>query len=135
MAVLGLGVDLVEVERFAREATRQGADFAAAFLLPAEIDRTSRDPHPDAARAAHFAVKEAFWKALGTGLRGRLTWHDLEVVPAAGRDLALVLRGEAARLAAARGIDQVALSLTRTRGHAAALVVVAGDGRSAAPRE
>lgn len=135
MAVLGLGVDLVEVERFTREATRQGADFATAFLLPAELARANRDPHPDAARAAHFAAKEAFWKALGTGLRGRLAWHDLEVVPGAGRNAALVLRGEAARLAAARGIDRVALSLTRTRGHAAALVVVAGGGRSAAPIE
>jgi len=133
MAVLGLGVDLVEVERFTREAARQGADHATAFLLPAEIERTSRDPHPDSARAAHFAAKEAFWKALGTGLRGQLAWHDLEVVPAAGRGLDLVLRGEAARLAAARGIDRVALSLTRTRGHAAALVVVAGGGSSAAP--
>lgn len=134
MAILGLGVDLVEVKRFEREEARQGRDFARAFLLPAEIDRANRDPRPDAARAAHFAAKEAFLKALGTGLRGRLAWHDLEVVPRAGRSAALVLRGEAARLAAERGIDQVVLSVTRTRGHAAALVVIAGGGRAAGVR-
>jgi holo-[acyl-carrier protein] synthase len=132
MAILGLGVDLIEVKRFEREEARQGGDFARAFLLPAEIDRASRDPHPDAARAAHFAAKEAFLKALGTGLRGRLKWHDLEVVPRAGRGVALVIHGEAARLLAERGIDQVELSLTHTHGHAAALVVIAGGGRTAA---
>jgi holo-[acyl-carrier protein] synthase len=125
MVILGLGVDLVEVERFAQEEARRGAGFVATVLLPAEIDRSSRDPHPHAAHAAHFAAKEAFLKALGTGLRGRLGWHDLEVEPRAGRST-LVLRGEAAHLAAERGIEAVELSMTRTRGHAAALVVVAG---------
>jgi holo-[acyl-carrier protein] synthase len=135
VAVLGLGIDLIEVARFARETARAGDGHAAAYLIPAELDRTQRDPRPDAARAAHFAAKEAFWKALGTGLRGRLSWHDLEVVLDAGREATLVLRGDAARLASARGIEAVALSVTRTRGHAAALVVVTGGGNAAAQFE
>ncbi len=138
-AILGIGVDLVPVERIARGEARQGPDFLAAILTPAELERCAGEgrgvngTHRAARAAAFFAAKEAFLKALGTGLVGRLSWHDIEVVPDGRRGrAALALRGEAARLAAeggnrkrgrdacfggrARGGDGRRLELVQSRG-------------------
>ncbi len=131
-AILGLGVDLVEVARFSAEEARHGPDYLTAVLRPAEIERSRREAHPHAAHARHFAAKEAFLKALGGGFRGRLSWHDLEVHAVSGAEPALILHGEAARLAAEKGIAHIQLTLTATDEHVAALVIVSGREAPAA---
>ena len=127
--ILGIGVDLVAVDRIARGEAQQGPDFLAAILTPAELERCRRGGVNGVRRevraASYFAAKEAFLKALGTGLVGRLSWHDIEVVPEGRRGrAALALRGEAARLASEAGIGNVETTLAVTARHAAAMVVV-----------
>jgi holo-[acyl-carrier protein] synthase len=126
--ILGIGIDLIAVERIARGEARQGPDFLAAILTASELERCRREEHGggrEARAASFFAAKEAFLKALGTGLIGRLSWHDIEVIPEGRRGrAALALRGEAARLAAEAGIENVDATLTVAAGHAAAMVVV-----------
>jgi len=125
--ILGLGVDLVEVARFERQRSRHGPGFLDEILLASELERCRRTPRPNSSYAAHFAAKEALFKALGTGKSGRLSWHDLEVVVPGDRGApALALGGEAARAAAEMGVDDVRLSLATTARHAIAMVVLAG---------
>jgi holo-[acyl-carrier protein] synthase len=83
--------------------------------------RRLRDPFP--AYAIRFAAKEALLKALGTGLVGRMSWRDIEVVDEA-RGARLQLTGETRSAAARLGVGRVHLSTARAADHAAASVVL-----------
>jgi holo-[acyl-carrier protein] synthase len=124
--ILGLGMDLVEVARIASSLERFGERFLTRILRPEEIaycrSRAVAAPHV----AARFAAKEAIAKAFGTGLGAQLGWLDLEVVRRPGGAPGVALHGAGAALLAARGGRIVHLSLTHTRGHAAAVAVLEG---------
>ncbi len=115
--MLGLGVDVVEVSRFARRDRR----FLDRLFTPAE----RRYCEGRAARAAHyaarFAAKEAVLKALGTGLTDGMRWRDVEVVRAASGAVSVRLSGAVRRRAGRR---RVHLSLSHAGGIAVAAVVI-----------
>ena len=137
--ILGVGIDVVDVARFARAAARQDG-LVEALLTPPEIDACRRLARPDAAMSGCFAAREAMLKALGTGLVGRMSWQDMEVVAGSSGDgpprapFSLKLRGAVGEAAAARAVRRTHLAITTTRGMAAAVVVLEGDadpGRAA----
>ncbi len=107
----------MEVARFEHAIARHGEDFLLEFLLPSEL--TYRRPRLLPMSAVQFAAKEAFFKALGTGKRARMSWHDLRVrsdgPPADGR-LAIDVSGETARLTASLGLRRTHLSWGSTGG-------------------
>jgi holo-[acyl-carrier protein] synthase len=126
-AVLGVGVDLCEVDRMRRVLARTPG-FAARVFTDDEqaYCRARRDP---AERfAARFAAKEAVLKAMGVGL-GACAFRDIEVVRAESGAPSLALHGAAAELAAARGIARWHVSLSHTSVVAEALVIAVGEGR------
>lgn len=122
--ILGLGIDVVEIRRFAEGLQRHGDRFRRRFFTASE-QAYCEDCSDAAARyAARFAAKEAFAKALGSGIAGGLQWIDVEVTrDAAGRP-GLLLHGTAAARAAERGVRVVHLSITHARETAAAVVVL-----------
>jgi len=122
--IVGIGLDLIEIARFDGELSRGGNDLVEEVLLPAEVAYCRSLHSPSASYAARFAAKEAFFKALGTGLRGRLGWHDVEVVRSPEGAPSLRLGGEAERLASERGVRRVHVSLTHSRTHAASAVIL-----------
>ena len=73
--------------------------------------------------AGRFAAKEAFLKALQTGWRGRITWHDIEVRSDDQGVPRLEISGEAKRLLEDRGAAHVHLSISHTTEHAVANVI------------
>lgn len=75
----GIGTDLVRVDRLQAALERNGSRFAARILAPSE--RSAFDASRDAARflAKRFAAKEAFGKALGTGVAVPATLHAVAV--------------------------------------------------------
>jgi holo-[acyl-carrier protein] synthase len=79
-----------------------------------------------------FAAKEAFSKALGTGVMGTMSWHDMAVRRDERGNTILQLTGRAKRAAEALGIDRVHLSLTHEREIAAAVVLLETVHRSEA---
>lgn len=111
--VVGLGTDLVEIDRFRLAMRRRGTRFEERLFSVDE--RAYADRHRDRAPrlAARFAAKEAAMKALGVGL-GDLAFHDVEVVRASSGAPGLALRGRGARLAAERGVSSWQLSLSHT---------------------
>jgi len=74
--------------------------------------------------AARFAAKEAFLKALQTGWRGRITWHDIEICSSENGVPSLKIRGEAKKIMENLGANKIHLSLSHTTEHAVAQVVL-----------
>lgn len=74
--------------------------------------------------AGRFAAKEAFLKAIKTGWRGKITWHDIEVVNDSEGVPTLNVTGEAARILVERDAEHVHLSISHTAEHAVAQVIL-----------
>jgi holo-[acyl-carrier protein] synthase len=115
MAIVGVGIDVVDISRF-DDAVRRTPGMVARLFTPDEADR------PLASLAARFAAKEALAKALGAP--GNLDWQDAEVVSeSTGRPL-FTLRGTVAARADEVGATTVHLSLSHDAGIASAVVVL-----------
>ncbi|WP_434627929.1 holo-ACP synthase [Chromobacterium sp. CV08] len=120
----GIGTDLVEIARMDELVRRWGAKAGRRILTPSEL--TEFEAHGEPARflAKRFAVKEAFAKALGTGVVAPALLTAIGVShDALGKPL-LVLSDELAAFAAARGVTRMHLSISDERGHALAFVVL-----------
>jgi holo-[acyl-carrier protein] synthase len=117
MAVIGVGIDVCDVERFGASLERTPG-LRDRLFTPAEAAR------PLASLAARFAAKEALAKALGapTGL----AWHDAEVVSESSGRPRFELRGTVEQQAARLGVTDVHLSLSHDAGIASAMVVLEG---------
>jgi holo-[acyl-carrier protein] synthase len=119
MAVLGVGIDLIEIDRIAAALERRPR-FAQRCFTEAEEAYCASRAFPPQHFAARFAAKEAVGKALGIGMT---RWRDVEVVRGRGAPTA-VLYGRHLQRAADMGVVRIHLSLTHSRGIAAAVAVV-----------
>ena len=89
-----------------------------------EIAYAQRKASPYERYAARFAAKEAGMKALGTGWRDGITWHDLEVINLPSGRPTLQLQGRAAEIAAKLKVRNISLSITHTAQQAMAMVIL-----------
>lgn len=123
--ILGIGLDIAEVDRIRESLARFGERFTARVLTEAEA---ARMPQGDAAPyvAARFAAKEAAAKALGTGFSDGVTQKSIEVRSMPSGAPELVLHGKARERALALGVVRAHLSLTHGRDVAAATVILEG---------
>ncbi|MDK2785161.1 MAG: holo-[acyl-carrier protein] synthase [Bacillota bacterium] len=129
-AVVGCGVDLVEVERIRRARERWGERFLARLFTAGERAYCTGKKEADASLAARFAAKEAVAKALGLGL-GRFLWQEIEVVRAEAGRPEVRLAGATLSRARALGVGRILLSLSHTREHALAqAIALAAPGRA-----
>ena len=124
--IVGIGIDLIEVSRVARTAERHGDRFLRRIYHPNEIEQNRGDRMQYL--AARFAVKEALFKALGTGWARGIRWVDVEVQNLASGQPVLILHGEAAEEARRLGADRSHVTITHTSGHAAAVVILESAG-------
>lgn len=86
--ILGIGTDIVRIDRIRRLIERHGERAAARILAPSETEAFADARDPAAFLAKRFAAKEAFAKALGTGVREPVTLHGVSVAhDARGRPL------------------------------------------------
>lgn len=122
--IYGIGADIVEVPRVAALLGRYGERFAARVLAPSEWPAFRTSACPQIYLAARFAAKEAFAKALGTGLRHPVSLSRIGVTNDALGKPNLVLEPEIERLLEARGIRARHLTLTHERSVACAFVVL-----------
>lgn len=120
MAVLGVGIDVCDVERFAASLARTPG-LAERLFVGDEVGRQQ------ASLAARFAAKEALAKALGAP--AGLAWHDAEVVSGPSGQPRMELRGTVLARAEAFGVASVHVSLSHDAGIATALVILEGPGR------
>jgi holo-[acyl-carrier protein] synthase len=126
MSVLGIGVDIVEIGRFASAMQRSGQSFLDRLFLPDEQAYCSPQREPARCYAARFAAKEAVAKALGTGIGAQLGWHDIEIRRKASGEPFVLLHGTGANTAAGLGISKILLSLSHSENYAVANAIAAG---------
>jgi holo-[acyl-carrier protein] synthase len=133
MSVLGIGVDIVEIARFASSMERSGQALLDRVFLPAEQAYCSPQREPARCFAARFAAKEAVSKALGTGIGAQLGWHDIEVCRKASGEPFVVLRGTGAETARGLGVSHVLLSLSHSEHYAVANAITISSGAESGP--
>jgi holo-[acyl-carrier protein] synthase len=120
VSVVGVGIDVVPIERFA-EALARTPSLADRLFTPAERMTNAGEPRTSESLAARFAAKEALAKALGAG--GGMLWTDAEVrVDDAGRP-SLEVRGTVQARADSLGVTTWHVSLSHDGGIAAATVI------------
>jgi holo-[acyl-carrier protein] synthase len=122
--ILSVGIDIIEVYRI-RETIERTPRFAERVFT--ERERAYCEAKGAAAAqsyAARFAAKEACLKALKTGWRGRITWHDIEITNDENGVPSLEIRGAAREILESLGANSVHLSLSHTTEHAIATVIL-----------
>ena len=122
--VLGLGTDLIEIERIQASMDRFGERFLERVFTEEEIAYCKRKKQPAESLAARFAAKEAGAKALGTGISRGVSWKEIEVTRNVGERPMLHFNGRAGELAEAMGVRRAQLTLSHSRQLAIAMVVV-----------
>src|ERR1044071_1360149 len=119
-----IGTDIIEVYRI-RETLERTPRFAERVFTEKERDYCETKGAAAAQSfAARFAAKEAFLKALKTGWRGKITWHDMEILNDESGVPNLEIRGEARVLLENLGADKIHLSISHTTEHAVAEVIL-----------
>lgn len=133
--VRGIGVDLVHLPRMREVIGRWQERFLRRVFTEGEIAycRARRDPVQHF--AARFAAKEAGLKALGTGLRLGINWHELEVRRERGQAPVLVLSGRSREIGRARGgAERLLLALTHDGDYAMAQAMLVAPDATPASR-
>ena len=102
--IVGLGLDIAEIDRIEAAIVRHGAPFLERLFTPAEVAYCERHKGKYERYAARFAAKEAAMKALGTGWSHGVRWRDIEVTrePSGKPTLRLAGRRRADRAAHGR---------------------------------
>jgi len=114
-----IGVDIIEIPRFAEAVERFGERFLRRVYTEREIARyRNRIP----SLASRFAAKEAVMKVLGTGVRG-VGWHDIEILSDERGKPVVFLHGRAAERATSIGLTSIAVSLSDTKQNAVAVAL------------
>ena len=126
-SVIGIGVDIVDTERFATVIARTPRIVTRLFTEAESLNSDGAD-RSAVSLAARFAAKEAVAKVLGD-TQG-LEWHHCEVVTDSFGKPSLRISGTVAQAALARGISSWHLSLSHDGGHAIAFVVAEGESHA-----
>ena len=120
--ILGVGIDLVEIKEI--EESIQGEAFVRKVFTPPEILSVARYRNKAEHLAGKFAVKEAFMKAVGAGIRQEVWFTQIEVLnDESGKPLGQV-RGEAGKNLGQIGAKQVHVSISHSGGMAIAVVIL-----------
>ena len=122
--IVGIGTDLVEIDRIERIIRRWGDRFLKMVFTAREITYCEQRRTPAVHYAARFAAKESFFKSVGSGLGMGLSLREIEVTRGDRGKPELQLHGQARRLIDERGGAMVHISLTHTGDYASAVVVV-----------
>jgi holo-[acyl-carrier protein] synthase len=119
--IIGIGTDIIEVERVARAIEREA--FLRRIYSEREIAYCSRHTGKESF-AVRFAAKEAFFKALGTGWRGPMAWAEVEIINDDLGKPSVILSGGAQDALDAVGGTHVHVTLSHIKTQAVAFVII-----------
>ena len=122
--IMGVGVDIAELERIGSAYSRFGDKFSSRILTPAEMALVPANAIPYL--ASRFAAKEAAVKALGTGFSGGISFQDIELrSDALGKPL-IFFHNQAQIRCRALGVRTAHITLSHSRDNAVAMVILEG---------
>jgi holo-[acyl-carrier protein] synthase len=120
--ILRTGVDLIEIARIEEVINRHGKHYLERIYTPAELEQSGKQIESLAGR---FAAKEAFAKALGTGI-GEVAWKEIEILGDEQNAPTLKLYGAAEQKAKELGLSTWSVSISHGQSLAVAFVVALG---------
>ena len=127
--ILGIGTDIVSIGRIEKTLERFGERFVQRILTPLERTRFERTKSKAGYFAKRWAAKEAFSKAIGSGIHPPFTWHSISVGNnAKGAPLVIPDVAMAAHLASL-GVERSHVSLSDDTDFAVAFVVLEGEAK------
>lgn len=121
---IGIGTDILRVQRIEQALTRHGERFAKRVLHPQELIDYDNSAAQAVFLAKKFAAKEAISKSLGTGIGERVSWQDMRIAHNDSGAPVVVLSGGALAVAAEKGGSTVLLSLSDERDYVVAFAVL-----------
>jgi holo-[acyl-carrier protein] synthase len=128
--VAGIGIDIIETERIQKELSVSEDSFCNSVFTESEIAycRKGSNKNVQAQRfAARFASKEAFFKAIGTGLRNGLQWKDIEIVNDEYGKPRLEFKNKSLELVKKKKLSNILLTISHSKSHAVAVVILEKD--------
>ena len=132
--IIGIGIDIVNIERIEKLMGRWGDHFLGRVYTEREISRCRRQSRPPECFAIRFAAKEAFLKAIGSGLRNGIQWTDIEVEnDPLGKPL-LCLHRKAKEVLQTCRIERTFLTLSHDQPFAVAHVLLEGKDDESSDR-
>ncbi|HDP26291.1 MAG TPA: holo-ACP synthase [Deltaproteobacteria bacterium] len=124
--IRGIGIDLVAIDRMAALLERFGERFERRIFTREEIAACARRRDRSSFLAGRFAAKEAFLKALGTGLTGGISFKEITVVRNRAQPQ-ITVSGKALITAQELRVSRIHLSISHEKRHAVAVVILEGD--------
>ncbi len=120
--ILGVGIDLTEIKEIDESIHRDA--FVRKVFTPAEMQAVERYRNKAEHLAGKFAVKEAFMKAIGAGIRQEVWFTQIEVLSEESGKPQVQVGGEAGRRLEEIGAKQVHVSISHSGGMAVAVVIL-----------
>jgi holo-[acyl-carrier protein] synthase len=112
--IVGLGIDIAEIDRMEAAIARHGAPILERLFTPAEVAYCESHKNRFERYAGRFAAKEAAMKALGTGWSRGVRWRDIEVSREPSGKPTLKLAGAARKIADGLGVRNISVSITHS---------------------
>lgn len=122
--IVGLGMDLIEIERVKQAHLKHGQRFIDRIYTPAEAKYCLKKSDPYPSLAGRFSAKEAVIKAFSHGFGGRWKWTQIEVVREPSGKPALKLAGIMEKLRVERNITNMQLTISHSKRDATATVIL-----------
>jgi len=128
--IVGLGVDLIEIERVKQAHEKHGQRFIERLFTLAEAKYCLKKKDPYPSLAGRFAAKEAVIKAFSYGFGGRWKWTQIEVVRELSGKPSLKLTGILEKLRAQRKINNMLLTIAHSKRDATATVIFESSAKA-----
>ena len=133
--IFGIGTDIADCTRVGSIYAKHGHHFVKNILTPAELERMAELKDPKEFIAGRWAAKEAFSKALGTGMCEECAFVEIEVLSDERGKPFVKLYAATAETAKRLGISRIHVSISHERELATAFVVLEADNGAAQPRQ
>lgn len=114
MKIIAHGIDICDLKRIGQMLERHDQRFLDRVFTEKEQQYALSVKNVTEKLAGRFAAKEAVLKLIGTGLRGKISWRDIEVIKDPLGQPMVNLSGEVARIVEQKQIEQITLSITHT---------------------
>lgn len=123
--IIGVGTDILDVERFVDAYKRKGEAFLKRLFCAQEYDIGKNHPQKIRFFAKRFCAKEAVVKALGTGFRDGVSWHDIMILKdRLGKPNVVLLNRASDVLKQKSELAKIELSISDEKRYALAFVVI-----------
>ncbi len=122
--VSGIGIDMVRNSRIENLIERWGEKFLRKIFSAEELRKSRNGKNINTTYAANYAVKEAFVKALGTGFRRGIKFHNIMVMRNELGKPFINLRGSTKEIAETRGLSRIHTTISHDGDYSVAVVIL-----------